>query len=444
MLRAGFAQVDITPEFGLHIPGYFNTRIADGILDPLYARAFVLDDGVTPLAFCVMDIIHVSAASTARIRERASAATGIPAANIMVGATHTHTGSSTDRKTGAPGSWNDENVILTAKKAADAIVQAWNARADAKVGYGAQEEYGVAFNRRYYMKDGSLRTNPGVRNPEVVRPAAPIDPQVGVLRVDGADGEPMGALINFAVHPDVVGGTKYSADYIGALARTLKAVYGERFGVVYMNGCCGDLNHIDVLGGSNLPRGRQHLKMGKILAGDAMAILERTVTSDAVTLGTASTVFHGTRRRPTAADYRWALETLEAGTAGMVDMSYARAWKKMYEEPLDDPDIEVQACALRFLEAGKDGTVPGDVAICSLPGEIFVEIGLALKEKSPFAHTMICELANGYYGYISTKRGIEEGGYETRINMSTNMDKETAPQLIENQLKLLDALKGQK
>jgi len=441
MFKAGFAQVDITPEFGLHIPGYFNTRIADGIVDPLYARACVIDDGKTPLAFCVMDIIHVSRYSTGLIRKRVAELTEIPEMNIMVGATHTHTGSSTDRKTGAPGSWNDENVILTAKKAADAIIMAWNKRVDAKIGYGCQEEYGVAFNRRYYMQDGTLKTNPGVLNPNVVKSASPIDPQVGVLRVDNADGEPIGVIVNHAVHPDVVGGTKYCADYIGELARTMKKVYGEDFGVVYMNGCCGDINHVDVLGGTNAPRGKQHLKMGKILAGDAIAVLERTLTSDAVELGNANTEFHGTRRRPSAEDYKWALETLKDENATTVNRSYANAWKRMYEEPIPDPDIEVQSCSIKFLEPMKNGKIPGDVALCSLPGEIFVEIGLELKEKSPFAHTMICELADGYFGYISTKRGIEEGGYETRINMSTNMDKETAPQLIENQLKLLNSLK---
>jgi len=441
MLKAGFSQVDITPEFGLHIPGYFNTRIADGIVDPLYARACVIDDGETPLAFVVMDIIHVSRYSTDLIRKRVNELTGIPEGNIMVGATHTHTGSSTDRKTGVPGSWNDENVILTAKKAADAIVMAYNNRVDAKIGYGNCEEFNVAFNRRYYMKDGSLKTNPGVLNPNVERSASPIDPQVGVLRVDNADGDPIGVIVNFSVHPDVVGGNKYCADYIGELARTLKKVYGDSFGVVYMNGCCGDINHVDVLGGTNLARGKQHLKMGKILAGDAIAVLERTATSDAVTLGTASTEFHGTRRRPSDDDYKWALETLADEAASVVDKSYANAWKRMYEEPIPDPDIEVQSCSIKWNEPKKNGEIPGDLAICSLPGEIFVEIGLELKEKSPFANVMICELANGYFGYISTKRGIEEGGYETRINMSTNMDKETAPQLVENQLKLMNSLK---
>jgi len=441
MLKAGFAQIDITPEFGLHIPGYFNTRIADGIVDPLYARAAVLDDGKSPLAFVVMDIIHVSAASTKMIRERVAAATEIPAANIMVGATHTHTGSSTDRKTGAPGSWDDENVIITAKRTADAIITAWNNREDAKIGYGSCEEYNVAFNRRYYMKDGSLKTNPGILNPNVDRVASPIDPQVGVLRVDYADGRPMGTIVNFSVHPDVVGGTKYCADYIGELARTLKKVYGENFGVVYMNGCCGDINHVDVIGGTNSPRGQQHLKMGKMLAGDAMNVFEFTQTSDNVVLGSASTVFHGTRRRPTKENYEWALAALEDEKTGNVDRSYANAWKKMYENPLEDPDIEVQSCSIKWNDPLKNGTIPGDLAISSLPGEIFVEIGLEIKEKSPFANVMICELANGYYGYISTKRGIEEGGYETKINMSTNMDKETAPQLIENQLKLMNILK---
>jgi len=441
MLKAGFAKIDITPEFGIQIPGYFGIRPADGIIDPLYARAVVLDDGICPLAFVVMDILHVSAASTKMIRDRVSAATEIPHDNIMVGATHIHTGSSTDRRTEAPGSWDEANIVLTAKKTADAVITAWNKREDAKIGYGSKDEHNVAFNRRYYMKDGTLKTNPGVLNPDIDRVAAPIDPQVGVLRVDYADGRPMGTVINYAVHPDVVGGTKFCADYIGELSRTLKKIYGDDFGVVYMNGCCGDLNHIDALGGTNLPLGKQHLRMGKMLAGDAMNVFEFTQTSDNVTLGTASTIFHGTRRRVSDADYAWALKAKDDENLSAVDRYYARVWTEMYEDPIPDPDIEVQSCSIKWNDPLKNGTVPGDLAISSLPGEIFVEIGLELKAKSPFANVMICELANGYYGYISTKKGIEDGGYETRIHKSTNMDKETAPQLIENQLKLMNMLK---
>ncbi len=440
MLKCGFAQVDITPELGLFIPGYFSKRQADGVIDPLYARAFVADDGETVLAFVVMDIIHVSAKSTAMIRERASKATGIPEANIMVAATHIHTGSSTDRNSDVSPA-NMSNVIWTATRTADAVTEAYNNRVDAKMGYGDCLEFNVGFNRRYMMKDGTLKTNPGVLNPNVEKSASPIDPQVGVIRVDNAEGQPIGAVVNFSVHPDVVGGTKYCADYIGELARTMKKVYGESFGVVYMNGCCGDINHVDVLGGTNLPRGQQHLKMGKILAGDAIAALERTLTTDAVKLSTASTVFHGTRRRPTEADYEWAKKTLADPNASQVDKSYAGAWVDMFENPIPDPDIEVQASVIKFKELYKTGKSRGDVAICSLPGEIFVEIGLEIKKKSPFEHNIMCELANGYYGYISTRRGIELGGYETRINKSTNMDKETGPQLVTNHLKLLNQLR---
>lgn len=440
MLKCGFAQVDITPELGLEIPGYFNVRVADGVIDPLYARAFVADDGETVLAFVVMDIIHVSAKSTAMIRERASKATGIPEGNIMVSATHIHTGSSTDRNNEVSHA-NEKNVIWTAQRTADAVIEAYNNRVEAKMGYSDCMEYSIAFNRRYLMKDGTLKTNPGVLNPNVEKSASPIDPQVGVIRVDDTAGNPIGAVVNFSVHPDVVGGTKYCADYIGELARTMKKVYGESFGVVYMNGCCGDINHVDVLGGTNLPKGQQHLKMGKILAGDAIAALERTLTTSEVRLSTTSTVFHGTRRRPTAVDYEWAKATMQDPNASTVDRSYANAWIDMYENPIPDPDIEVQASVIKFKELYRTGKSRGDLAICSLPGEIFVEIGLEIKEKSPFEHNIMCELANGYYGYISTRRGIEMGGYETRINKSTNMDKETGPQLVSNLLKLLNQLR---
>nr|MBQ4318775.1 neutral/alkaline non-lysosomal ceramidase N-terminal domain-containing protein [Clostridia bacterium] len=442
MLKAGFAQINITPKLGMMIPGYFNVRIADGIIDPLYARAFVLDDGNTVIAAVIFDLILASEATTAEVRRMVTEATGIPAENIMVGATHTHTGSSTDHRSTV--STPDEDYVqLFRKSAADAIVTAYNNRTDAKIGYGSQDEFEVGFNRRYFMKDGTLKTNPGLLNPNIDHVAAPIDPQVGVIRVDTADDKPLGAIVNFTVHPDVVSGNKYCSDYIGELARTLKKVYGEDFGVVYMNGCCGDINHIDALGGTNLPHGRQHLKMGRILAGDAIAIIERTQTSASAELGAAYMRFTATRRRPSDADYEWALKAIDDPNTSNVDLSYAKQWKDMYENPIPDPTLEVQSLAISFIEPHRNGKLPGDIAICSMPGEIFVEIGLDLKAESPFAHVMISELSNGCFGYIATRKAIEEGGYETRITKLTNLDKHTHRRLVDNQLELHKKLKKQ-
>jgi len=440
MLKAGFSQVDMTPKLGLHIPGYFSVREADGVTDPLYARACAFDDGENVFAIVVLDLLYISTPSVEKIRRRTNELCGIPENCIMVACTHTHTGPPTDRYAANAHSY-EENTNRIIDNAADALTMAYKNRVDAKLGFGNQNEYSVAFNRRYYMKDGSLRTNPGILNPNVDRAASPIDPEVGVLRVDDADGNPIGALVNFAVHADCVTGTKYCSDYIGELSRTLKKIYGEKFGVVFMNGCCGDINHYDVLGGTNLPAGKHHLRMGKILAGDALAIIERTLTSGEVKLKVGENSFKGTRRRPTQENFDWAEKVLASENPSNTDKSYANAYISMRDNPLSDPTVVLQAAHFEFTEPMKNGVIPGDVAICSMPGEIFVEIGLDLKAQSPCAHTMVCELANECYGYISTARGIEEGGYEARISRYTNMDKDTAALLVSTHVELLNRLK---
>jgi len=441
MFKCGFARVDMTPKLGLHIPGHFAIRPADGVLDTLYARACVMDDGTTVVGIAVLDLIYMSASTVNSIRRRVNEFTGIPEQNITVACTHTHTGPPTDRhKDNGP--LNEENTARIIERAADALITAYNNRTDAKVGFGNCEEHNVAYNRRYYMKDGSLRTNPGILNPDVDRPASPIDPEVGVLRFDNADGEPIGAIVNFAVHADVVKGTRYSGDYIGELDRTLKKVYGEDFGVVFMNGCCGDLNHNDVIGGNNLPAGKHHLRMGKILAGDTISTLELILTTDKVTLKAANGSFKGRRRRVTEEDYKWALEVLAKEDATFRDRSYASGYKKMFEEPLADPIVELTDFVLCFDDKYRNGKDYEDVAICSMPGEIFVEIGLALKAESPYKHTMICELANDIFGYISTAKGIELGGYEAKISTYTNMEKETERQLVDTHVAILNGMKG--
>jgi neutral ceramidase len=257
--QVGFAEVDITPPAGYRMDGYFYERLNTGQRDPLKAKAIVFGQGDTRGALVVCDLIGVPLTLTNDVRALASGRTGIPAANIAIAATHSHTGPL----------FAGERARLFSERAAeklgqdplaavkypeqlrdrlvDVIAAAHTALAPAAMELTRTQEDRVSFNRRFHLKDGTVRFNPGVLNPEIVRPAGPIDPDLPFLLFT-RDKKPAGSLTVFAVHADTVGGTEYSADYAGQLAGELRREFGDGFTSVFGLGTCGDINHIDVTG----------------------------------------------------------------------------------------------------------------------------------------------------------------------------------------------------
>ena len=429
MLQCGAYEMVITPVLGVPIPGYFTGRPATGVKDDLYAHAAVLNDGKTTIALISLDIIGMSDKMAAAIRERLTAATGIPAENIMVAATHTHTGAPVDFDLYYSEA-DPETARVLCIKAADCAAIAFRSMQPAKLGFGRGEEYDLGFNRRFILKDGTVRTNPGIGNPELDRNAGPVDPEVGVIRIDDGEGKPLAILVNFACHLDVVGGTEYCADYPGEMNRVIKSTLGN-VPVLFFNGCCGDINHIDFWGKHPIDRPTHYKKMGRILAGDVLAIREKIYTTDEVELGAASVKLTGVRRQPTEADVAWAKEYLAAHTDGALtsDRAYAEAYIDLSENPILTKDFEVQALRI------------GDVGISALPSETFVEIGLDIKANSPFANNFTVELANGCLGYVSTALAQEQkGGYETRLSRYTYMAPRTAKQISGAAVELLNKI----
>src|SRR5205085_4400131 len=135
--------------------------------------------------------------------------------------------------------FNDPVALV--ERIAQAIEQATKSVKEIKLGAGAREETRLAFNRRFHMKDGTVRFNPGRRNPDIVRPAGPIDPAVSVLLfADAARGQSFASLTNFAMHLDTIGGTEYAADYPYYIERRLREKLGGDFVSIFGTGTCGD------------------------------------------------------------------------------------------------------------------------------------------------------------------------------------------------------------
>ena len=418
-LRAGVAVVDITPPVGYRMSGYFRERCSTGVHDPLQAKAMVLRQGPASAALVFCDLIGIAPEASRRARDLAETKTGIPAPNILVAAIHSHTGPlyfgsrrehlhqlALAERGKDPCETVDYGVLL-AERVAQAV-----AEADAKARPVSLEGLtvaapGLSFNRRFHMKGGGpVRFNPGKLNPNIIKPAGPIDPEIGFLLArDAATGEALFSLSSFALHLDTVGGTEYSADYPCYLARELRGEFGEDFVSLFGIGTCGDINHIDVSHDRRQKGHEEAERIGNALGGVIVGALPSLNSLGNNALALRSAIVDVPLRPCTP-------EEVATAQAAMVDVVNP---KVPFLQRVETNRIVGQASrggSAIPMEVQVFRLSPG-LAIVGLPGEIFVELGLAIKAASPFRTTLVIELANDAPAYIPTKKAFTEGSYET-------------------------------
>jgi neutral ceramidase len=412
-LRAGYAEADITPPLGTSMPGYFTDRKATGVLDPLKAKVIALGAGDESVAVVACDLVGVSVDVVHRIRDRVAKLPAAPR-HIWVHATHTHTGGflprndtyTSDAASIYPGfyigdvdeQWVDRMIDRTAAAVGEA---ARAARDETKVTLHEGREATVAHIRRYVMKDGSVRTNPGRNNPNVVRPSGEIDPRLHVLRFEAA----RALLVIYGCHPDCVGGSKFSADYPHHLTEALRHALGAEWRVLFLNACCGNINHIDPNDANQKSGPEESKRIGQTLAVAALEALKKGQTIERPVLRTATAEVVSTLRKPDPADVKRAEALLPAGKPplpGAMAFNGLHAAGAVVLARTKDREHNAEAATLRL----------GSFGLAFLPGEAFVELAREVEEASPFKPTRTIGLTNGAMGYIPTKRAYAEGGYE--------------------------------
>jgi hypothetical protein len=407
-LRVGTAEVDITPPKGYRMAGYFYERLNTGTKDPLKAKALVFEQGDTRAALVCCDLIGVPISVTSRARQDAERRTGIPAARIGIAATHSHTGPLYsgamakilhERAAAAQGKdpQDFDYAAFLSGKIADAIEQAAAALRATELSAGSTEDATLSFNRRFHMKDGTVRTNPGALNPDIVNAAGPVDPEIAILSAR-TDDRRFAALTVFALHCDTTGGSEYSADYPGFFERELRASLGGDFVSLFGAGTCGNINHIDVTRKDR----RSAKEIGVALGQDVLSALPKLkpiVPALAMKSGRVDVPLQ-TRTAEAVAFAR-----ANAGKIGAKDVPFldqVRIATTLHLQELPSIlSLEVQVLRLSR-----------DTAIVTLPGEVFVELGLAIKRQSPFARTFVIELANDNCAYVPTRAAFAQGAYE--------------------------------
>ena len=410
-LLAGLAELEITPPLGYRMDGYFSERLSTGTKDPLKARALVLHQGDTKIALVVADVIGMPQPLSSEVRALAATRTGIPAANIAITATHTHTGplfsgprarvfsEQAAVKFGTDPLAAVKYPEMLRDRLVEVIVAAHTSLSSAALEFVPATEDRVSFNRRFHMKDGTVRFNPGPLNPDIVRVAGPIDPALPFVLIT-KDRKPVGSLTVFALHLDTVGGgTEYSADYPGHLEHELRREFGQHFISVFGLGTCGDINHLDVSG----RRRYQARLIGQQLAVSVLSSHPRQPLATPSLAATSTSLSLPLRK---VSEAQVASARANVSKVGSSELPFLEQVDSLSTLDLSSRgpalDAEVQAFRLH-----------PDLAVVLLPGEVFVDLGLAIKKESPFKHTLVIELSNDNPAYIPTERAFREGSYET-------------------------------
>ncbi len=440
-LRAGVAEIDITPPVGHRMAGYFDERLATGTHDPLHAKAIVLQQPGGPrIAMVFCDLIGISLHISTNARARASALTGIPVTNILISATHSHTGPLFDdirRKyfhelaVKNLGRDPQEKIYFPdflVEKLVKVIAQANSKLQPAEIDVGIGQQEGLAFNRRFHMKNGHVAFNPGALNPNIVRPAGPSDPDVGLLLVRDARSKPIAGLTVFAMHSDTVGGSLYSADYAFYLQETLRAALGKKYISAFAAGTCGDINHIDVSVKAPVKGFDVAERLGSTLG---RAVLETIPKAEAIrpSIAVRSAKIMAPLQEVTPAqlaDARGKISKLGDSSTAFFAKVEAVKILDLAEKGTNWP-MEVQVFRL-----------DNDTAIVGLPCEIFVELGLAIKAASPFKKTLVMSICNDRPSYVPTKKAFVEGSYEVS---NARVKSGVGEMLVETAAKLLEAAK---
>ncbi len=383
------------------------------ILDTLHVKAVVFRQGAIEFALVECDIAKVGSDITVPAREKASLSTGIPYSNICVAATHTHM------------YLPHKDIVIAVEQA---VVKAKRALKPVTIKSGIGQEFNVAFNRRYFMKDGSVVFNPMFLNPEIVRPAGTIDAEVGVVMFYNANQQkPVASISNYALHLDIVkeygavyqkGGdgsrNSVSADYPYWIETALRKDFGNEFNSIFLTGCCGNINHWDF----SKPGPQSGHKTKSKQVGDSLyCAIKRIIPKlkfETPSLATRSRVLSIPLQSFTEADLTWAKQIQKASLSSRSEEPKER------QQFLDN----VKTRRILWLNEKKlNGitSIPIDVqvfrlssntAIVTLPGEMFVEHGLTIKNNSPFENTIIVELANNDINYVPNKKAFPQGGYE--------------------------------
>jgi len=446
--RAGAATSNITPPLGGDIVGNFQPIVATHVHDELHARCLVLDDGQKQLALVVCDLLGLDPLVCEAACKEITAQTKIPRECILISATHTHSATSAlgrDRPTLV--TELDDYQKFVARRISDGVVRAKNELRPAEIAFGTVDIPEHVFNRRWRMREGTIpanpfgtvdqvKMNPLAGSPNLTEPAGPTDPTVSFFTIREPNGKPISVYAAYSLHyVGGVGAGHISSDYYGMFCEHLKKLLNADhqsppFVAMLANGTSGDINNINF----RKPRGRQEpyeqmRYVAEDVASKVHAEIQKLKYRRDITLDARSRELTLAWRRPTKEQRVWAAATIAAGQKSASDLSYlyAKRFEKIAAYPETTP---VPLQVLRI----------GDVCLGTMPCEVFCEIGLEFKKRSPIQPAFLVSLAGGNFGYLPTPAQHDLGGYETWLG-TNRLEREASDKMLAELLKMAGEVK---
>jgi hypothetical protein len=449
--KAGFAERDITPDLGMEQPGGYGKSFHQSFHDPCKVRAAVFDDGRNRVAVVGIDALAIRQPLVGAVRREIHARSGIAPEAILLGASHSHSSGPTCMV--LPGEYDHADALVRSlayqksscadskyldrvhKALVEAVCAADAARAPVSCGVGRGIEGQVAFNRRFLMRNGLSYTHPGQLNPDIVQPAGPIDPEVGVIGVWNLKGQCIGCVVNYACHATCNPGG-ISANWIYYLEQTIRGAMGPNCVVVFLQGACGDITQVDNLNPYVHPWGEDWARLvGASVGAEAVKALVSMARGPLTPVDYRLTTLTVPRRRPSPARVQKcrALVQQPPEKVGYTEWTFAKEIVLLAARLAEEPAARVEVQAVEI----------GPAVLVTNPAEFFCQLGLDIKARSPFPFTFPVELANDCVGYVPTEEalGPHGGGYETRLTSYSNLEPAAGRKMVDAGLELARRMK---
>lgn len=419
-LLVGVKEIDITPKVGTLLAGGIYPRVSKGVHDPLMVKAIVLESGKQKLAYVILDLCCLTRREGDKAVNLASERTNIPPENIIWATSHTHSGPYTMPFFGTTEDEVVDKEWLSSlpEKVAQCVAEANENKVPAKMSFLRAYNYNLPLNRRLRFKDGRELNNWLIDRGETAQcigTAGPVDPEIGILAFEDLQRNLIAVIFNYALHLTTHFGEEFSADYPAVVARRLREEFGENVVTLFMPGAMADINTY---------RGME--ETGNMLADSIIPKLkERKVCEETPRLGAMKCEITVPYR-----DF----------TTDQEERIKASQW------PEDVQEVFRKELEVVRREGAKEGRTIvsawriGEIAFAGLPGELFVEWGLKIKEESPFPWTFPVELCCDYQGYLVTEKAWKAGGYESLIARSAKPSPEGVKMMVDKVMEILHHL----
>jgi len=410
VLHAGFHCMKVEPPMGIHVPGYYEKRYSDGFLTDLHMRACAFACGEDKAIIFSVEAIGINAAAFNKIKVKIAERCKMDENAVYINCIHSHTAYRITPYGTEDIDDNDIFLMRLYQQFADCAQFAFEDLKPCKLKVATGEALGVGFIRRYLMKDGTYKTNPGIGNPDIEAFAGEQDNSVQLLRIDREGGKDI-LMVRFATHADVIGGTKYCADWPGYLADNLNGAFAGEVETMVMLGAEGDSNHINAFLPKGSPRKGVEVskRMARIIAGEVLKIYDgaQEVTSNKIAAYTKDVQIGKNAYDPA--------DVPEAEKIREIYLEKGNKAPELKEYKLNVPEaLRILANLKRpeYFNLRVHALQIGNVAFVGYPGEPFTKIGMEVRDHSKMDMTFVTACTNGGEGYYPSAEAFAVAGYE--------------------------------